>query len=142
MKVVSGNTAIYLETGSAHEFTFPSNGYYNVCMWGYNNCYKCDTWVCKTVYIKCENASSSNLSENQFIVSPNPSQDFVVVRTADASQNSTIQIVATDMIGREVMNINTSTNQSISTTHFSEGMYWITIKSATGSQSMKLQIIR
>ncbi len=142
MKVVSGNTAIYLETGSAHEFTFPSNGYYNVCMWGYNNCYKCDTWVCKTVYIKCESASTSNLNENQFTVSPNPSLDFIVVRNADASQNSTIQIVATDMLGREMMNVNTSTNQSISTAHLSGGMYWLTIKSDKGSQSMKLQIIR
>lgn len=142
MKVVSGNTAIYLETGSAHEFTFPSNGYYNVCMWGYNNCYQCDTWVCKTVYIKCESASNLNLSENQFIVSPNPAQDVVEVRTADDSQNSTIQIVATDMMGREVMNVTTSTNQTISTSKLSEGMYWIRIKSNTGTQSMKLQILR
>ncbi len=142
MKVVSGNTAIYLETGSAHEFTFPSNGYYNVCMWGYNNCYQCDTWVCKTVYIKCESASNLNLSENKFIVSPNPAQDFVEVRTADDSQNSTIQIVATDMMGREVMNVTTSTNQTISTSQLSEGMYWIRIKSNNGTQSMKLQILR
>ncbi len=142
MKVVSGNTAIYLETGSVHEYTFPANGYYNVCMWGYNNCYKCDTWVCKTVYIKCESASSSNLAEQKFVVSPNPAKDLFVIKTADANLNSSIQVVATDMMGREVLNINTATNQSISTVHLSEGMYWIRVKSNTGAQSMKLQIIR
>jgi hypothetical protein len=57
MKIVSGNTVIYFETGTNHTFTFKENGYYNVCFWAKNECLNCDTWICKTVYVNCKDTT-------------------------------------------------------------------------------------
>jgi hypothetical protein len=57
MKIVSGNTMIYFETGTNHTYTFKENGYYNVCFWAKNECLNCDTWICKTVYVNCKDTT-------------------------------------------------------------------------------------
>jgi len=60
MKIVSGNNQIYLETGTNHTFTFKENGYYNVCYWAKNECLNCDTWICKTIFVNCNDSSHTN----------------------------------------------------------------------------------
>ena len=60
MKIVSGNTVIYFETGTNHTFTFKENGYYNVCFWAKNECLNCDTWICQTVYVNCKDTTPIN----------------------------------------------------------------------------------
>jgi hypothetical protein len=60
MKIVSGNTVIYFETGTNHTYTFKENGYYNVCFWAKNECLNCDTWICQTVYVNCKDTTPIN----------------------------------------------------------------------------------
>ncbi len=69
LKIVSGNTVIYQETGRVHDYTFKNDGYYNICLWGYNSCLQCDTWICKTLYVDCDsNHNACNWSGNNFAI--------------------------------------------------------------------------
>lgn len=79
MKIVHDNTNIYLESGKSHSYTFENDGYYNVCFWAKNECLNCDTWVCKTVYIKCGTASNKNFLKNKIAPSPNPVKNVLTL---------------------------------------------------------------
>lgn len=69
LKIVSGNTIIYQETGRVHDYTFKKSGYYNVCLWGYNSCLQCDTWICKTLFVDCDSTGNAcNWSGNNFYI--------------------------------------------------------------------------
>lgn len=51
--VNSAGTATYLTQNRIATYEFKNKGYYNVCAKFYDSCNKCDTWVCKTVYVDC-----------------------------------------------------------------------------------------
>ena len=52
---IGNNTgsATLLSPGRLATYEFKEKGYYNVCAKFYDSCNKCDTWVCKTVYVDC-----------------------------------------------------------------------------------------
>lgn len=83
MKVVHGNDIIYLESGKKHSYIFENDGYYNVCFWAKNECLNCDTWVCKTIFIKCGTMSNENFQKNQISPSPNPVKNILALHNEE-----------------------------------------------------------
>ncbi len=49
----NSGSATFLTPGRLATYEFKSTGYYNVCVKFSDSCNKCDTWVCKTVYVDC-----------------------------------------------------------------------------------------
>ncbi len=48
----TGSTTL-LPAGRVATYEFKSTGYYQVCAKFLDSCNKCDTWVCKTIYVDC-----------------------------------------------------------------------------------------
>ena len=128
MKIVRENTVIYQETGRVHDYTFEKNGYYNVCFWANNECLKCDTWVCKTVYVNCENADISELKSLQIQPSPNPIQEELSLHNV-----SPLKVEIRNTLGQIVWQKNVEPEAKINLSHLTPQTYILTVSDSQGN---------
>lgn len=136
LKIVSGNTIIYQEYGRIHDFLFKENGYYNVCMWAYDECLKCDTWICETLYVNCEPAEikSSNKTGIQF--SPNPSYGSLHLKISTPTRISITSLEGKVLIEYHLV----ESAKNIDIQNLSAGTYIFTSSNELGTYSQKLVI--
>jgi len=129
MKIVRENTVIYQETGRVHDFTFEKNGYYNVCFWANNECLKCDTWVCKTVYVNCENADLNKPELIKINPSPNPVDDLLNLHNSIA-----LIVEIRNTLGQIVWQNPVEPEASIDLSHLPQQTYILRVKDFNGNQ--------
>ncbi|MGB1093532.1 MAG: PKD domain-containing protein [Bacteroidia bacterium] len=136
LKIVSGNTVIYQEYGRIHDFLFKENGYYNVCMWAYDECLKCDTWICETVYVNCEPAEIKSFNKTGIQFSPNPSHGNLHLNISTPTRISITSLEGKVLIEYHLV----ESDKNIDLQHLSVGTYIFTSSNELGTYSQKLVI--
>lgn len=138
LKIVSGNTIIYQEYGRVHDFLFKEKGYYNVCMWAYNECLQCDTWVCETVHVNCEKSANATLKEGKIQISPNPNNGNFSFHNQEP-----ISVSIFNLQGQSVADFNTiAPKELVSVSHLKDGIYLVVIRMNGITSKQKLIINR
>ena len=136
LKIVSGNTVIYQEYGRIHDFLFKENGYYNVCMWAYDECLECDTWICETVYVNCEPAEIKSFDKTGIQFSPNPSHGSLHLNISTPTRISITSLEGKVLIENHLI----ESDKNIDLHHLSAGTYIFTSSNELGTYSQKLVI--
>ena len=136
LKIVSGNTIIYQEYGRIHDFLFKENGYYNVCMWAYDECLKCDTWICETVYVNCEPAEIKSFNKTGIQFSPNPSYGSLHLKISTPTRISITSLEGKVLIEYHLV----ESAKNIDIQNLSAGTYIFTSSNELGTYSQKLVI--
>jgi len=136
LKIVSGNTVIYQEYGRIHDFLFKENGYYNVCMWAYDECLKCDTWICETIYVNCEPAKIKSFNKTGIQFSPNPSHGSLHLNISTPTRISITSLEGKVLIEYHLV----ESDKNIDLHHLSAGTYIFTSSNELGTYSQKIVI--
>lgn len=89
---------------------------------------KCDTWVCKTVYVNCENADISELKTLQIQPSPNPIQEELSLHNV-----SPLKVEIRNTLGQIVWQKNVEPEAKINLSHLTPQTYILTVSDSQGN---------
>lgn len=110
--------------------TFTTTGNYNVCLYIYKligGDTVCRSRTCNTVSV----IASVETDAQKPIISlyPNPVADFLTIYTENTAP---LQLIITDIVGREVITASFTQQTTIPTATLAQGIYYVEVKNASG----------
>jgi hypothetical protein len=97
------------------------------------------TWKSASFFTKyATGISAVENKDNVFSVYPNPANDIVYLRH-QYSQSKDIQVVLTDITGKQLVTVNAAGGLSIDMSKYAPGMYMLRVNDGEVSQTIKLQ---
>ncbi len=119
------------------KYKFPTEGHYLVIPQWYNSCTGQDTFMFRRITIEtCNNTGIPSIGKNSIAVSPNPSNDRVLVCLTTPTKNPICAYVLYDASGKVVMSGSISNCTQLNVSNLTNGIY--TFK--TGNLTQKIVI--
>ncbi len=124
-------------SGSApYLVTFPGNGTYNVCLKAFNSITTCTDSTCKTINVVISSLNKIESLERVSIF-PNPAKEMISIE--QLKDKATVNIY--NAIGQLVKKVAVDTsNHKINVNSLQSGMYFLEVRTAKSTQTIRLAI--